>query len=291
MAAPCLVVHGGAGGFASAADPHARASIEEGLRAALAAGWAVLEGGGAALDAVVSAVAVLEGSGTFNAGRGSSPTTAGDIEMDASVMDGASGATGAICAARWPANPIRVAQAVATLGGPPDQPILLAGTGADDFARASGFGPMTNPVSVPAASESGTVGAVALDSRGHLAAGTSTGGREAQVPGRVGDSPIVGAATWASDDTAAVSTTGVGEAFLITGFAHRIDWAMRAGVSLADAMRSGFAAVEAARGTGGAIALTGVGEFRVAFDTPGMAIGWRDDATDHTAVVVSEADG
>ncbi|MGH9104803.1 MAG: isoaspartyl peptidase/L-asparaginase, partial [Acidimicrobiales bacterium] len=122
----------------------------------------------------------------------------------------------------------------------------------------------------------GTVGAVALDGDGHVAAATSTGGRAGQRPGRVGDTPIIGAGTWADDRTAAISATGTGELFILAGFAHRVDWAMRSGSPLGPAMVASLGEVSALGGTGGAVAISAAGLFAAAFDTPAMARGWRD---------------
>jgi L-asparaginase / beta-aspartyl-peptidase len=296
LAGPALVVHGGAGTFERLAIDGTRARLEDALQDALASGWEVLGKSGAALAAVVEAVTSLEDSGLFNAGRGSSPTTQGRTEMDASVMDGASGAAGAVCATTWPANPIKAALAVAdqvaagaTFDGAAWPPLLLAGDGADQVARTAGLPSMASlqpagPVAPgnrraeqggAEPGSHGTVGAVALDTRGHVAAATSTGGREGQAPGRVGDSPIIGAGTWADDTTAAVSATGAGEAFILAGFAHRVDWAMRSGVALDHALTSALAAVSHYKGSGGAIAITASGRFAAIFGTAAMARGWK----------------
>jgi L-asparaginase / beta-aspartyl-peptidase len=238
LVGPAVVVHGGAGAFERVQEEGARVRLEHALEMALAAGWGVLEDGGPALLAAVDAVASLEDSGVFNAGRGSRPTTDGHLETDASVMDGATGAAGAVCAATWPANPVRAALAVARLTldqagtgsqvpgsdatatgasgasgasgagratpglGTPGRrggswrPLLLAAAGADRLAEATGL-PGLAKATPPAVSADdppyeenthGTVGAVALDGGGHLAAATSTGGIAGQPPGRVGDS-------------------------------------------------------------------------------------------------------
>ena len=296
LAGPALLVHGGAGTFERLAAEGARARLEAALRDALSAGWEVLEKRGTALLATVEAVASLEDSGLFNAGRGSSPTTGGRTETDASIMDGATGAAGAVCAATWPANPVRAALAVANLaaGDPaPDgagwQPLLLAADGADELARSAGLAAMPSPGTTgphqPGGTREGgptrelhshgTVGAVAVDGTGHVAAATSTGGRPDQRPGRVGDSPIIGAGTWADDTTAAISATGAGEAFILAGFAHRVDWAMRSGLELDGAVAGALAAVNSYKGFGGAIAVTASGRFTAIFNTPAMARGWR----------------
>jgi L-asparaginase / beta-aspartyl-peptidase len=324
LSAPALMVHGGAGTFERLRDEGERARLEAGLATALATGWIVFERTGAALEAAVEAVATLEDTGLFNAGRGSALTSEGMVETDASVMDGATGTAGAVCAATWPANPVRAALAVARLapsdttsspaasrrpglgapvpgrtvrGSAAWHPLLLAGAGADRLAEATGLTSMTairravaggavagGAVGAPAAhgappqehDSPGTVGAVALDGDGHLAAATSTGGLAGQPPGRVGDSAIVGAGTWADDSTVAVSATGVGEAFILAGFAHRVDWSVRSGVDLDAALAAALDVVSLNNGSGGAIALMPSGRFAAIFGTRAMARGWRD---------------
>jgi beta-aspartyl-peptidase (threonine type) len=279
---PALAIHGGAGrrpaGSAPSEDERA------GLQHSLAAGWAVLDAGGSALDAAIAAVASMEDSGRFNAGRGGVPTRAGVVETDAGVMglvaDGDTwrAVSGAACAMTWPANPILVAHAIAVAG----EALLLAGPGADRFAAETGLArrcekDLTHGGGAPVSSM-GTVGAVALDRHGHLGAATSTGGRLGQPPGRVGDSPIIGAGTWADDDSVAVSGTGDGEAFVRAGFAHRVDAAVRAGVDLERAVVEALQGVERWNGTGGAIVLGAGGDLIVAWNTPSMARGWHDGA-------------
>lgn len=283
---PALLVHGGAGTFDRLRQEGARERLEDGLRTALAAGWGLLEAGGPAVLGAVEAVAALEDSGLFDAGPGSTPNSDGEIETDASVMDGGTGAAGAVCAATWPANPVRAALAVASLSllgqtndGTAWHPLLLAGAGADRLARAAGLPPMARSTRAgPPAKDRespGTVGAVALDAAGHVAAATSTGGRAGQPVGRVGDSPIIGAGTWADDATLAVSATGTGEAFVLAGFAHRVDWSVRSGTGLDKALEAALAAVCLHHGRGGAIALTRSGTFSSIFNTAAMARGWQ----------------
>ncbi len=244
---------------------------------ALAVGWAIISTGGSALLAAVEAVASMEDSGVFNAGRGAVPTTEGTVETDAAVMDGATGTAGAVCAATWPANPVRAALVVAGLEDARGGPVLLAGGGADGLARAAGLMPRRpGPPSWDETAPAGTVGAVVVDGAGHVAAATSTGGRPGQLPGRVGDSPILGAGTWADDATAAVSATGDGEAFILAGFAHRVDWKLRGQASLEESVGDGLQAVSRRGGLGGAIAVTAERTFVVMFDTAAMARGWRD---------------
>jgi beta-aspartyl-peptidase (threonine type) len=287
---PVVAVHGGAGTFRVLREggAQAKAALEAGLEVALGSGWAVLSAGGAALEAAVEAVAAMEDSGLFNAGRGSVPTTAGTVETDAAVMDGATGRAGGVCALTWPANPVRAALAVTRLSGDP-VPLLLAGAGGDQLAKAQGLAPMparTGGAEASTASTrgtgaggriagSGTVGAVAIDAAGHLAAATSTGGLAGQRPGRVGDSAIPGAGTWADDATAAISATGTGEAIVLAGLAHLVDRSLRDGASLDVAVARALGAVLQRGGTGGAIALSARSEVAFAFSTPAMARGWR----------------
>ena len=134
-------------------------------------------------------------------------------------------------------------------------------------------------------SAAGTVGAVAVDASGHVASATSTGGRTGQRRGRVGDSPIPGAGTWADDETVAVSATGEGEAFLVAGFAHAVDWGLREGSTLAEAVARAMEAVTRRGGEGGVIALTTSGEVLCAFDTRAMARGWKDSTQTRIAIL------
>jgi L-asparaginase/beta-aspartyl-peptidase (threonine type) len=276
---PAAIVHGGAGEFVRARSPSQLARLEEGLSDALEAAWEVLGAGGRALDAVIEAVACMETSGIFNCGRGAVATSQGTVETDAAVMDGTTGRFGAICAATWPESPVRAARAVMALGGPAEGPVLLAGAGADRFCESAGLPAMAPALlcgeGVVPISRSGTVGAVALDDDGHLATATSTGGRLGKLPGRVGDSPIAGAGTWADDRSVAVSATGEGESFLVAGFAHRVDWCVMEGAPLKAALTDALESVRSRGGHGGAIVLANDGGFAVAFDTSAMARAWR----------------
>jgi beta-aspartyl-peptidase (threonine type) len=294
LSLPAVAIHGGAGTFERVRSEADAVELTEVMESALRAAWAVLDGGGPALTAVVDAVAVLEDSGKFNAGRGGARTISGELELDAAVMDGRTGRAGAVCATSWPRNPVRVARAVADAGGPPERPVLLAGAGADLFAAGTGLlemdaSPPQAAVLGESGSPTGTVGAVAVDSSGHLAAATSTGGREGQLRGRVGDSPIIGAGTWADDETAAVSATGEGEAFLIAGFAHLMDWSLRNGSSLDDAVFRSMEEVARRGGTGGTLAMTSSGELVCAFGTRAMARGWKDATQTKIAVLGDKA--
>jgi isoaspartyl peptidase/L-asparaginase-like protein (Ntn-hydrolase superfamily) len=283
LSVPAIVIHGGAGTFERVNTPEDEEHLAEGLSDALGVGWALLERGEPAIGAVVEAVASLEDSGVFNAGGSGALTDDGRLELDASVMDGATGAFGGICAATWPRNPVRAALALSRLGGPEIGPVLLAGDGADAFAKSTGL-PKMVPRGRPI-SETGTVGAVAVDSNGHVAAATSTGGRAGQRSGRVGDSPIPGAGTWADDETVAVSATGDGEAFLVAGFSHLVDWELRSGATLKDAIARSLTAVSRRGGRGGAISVRSSGEMVCLFDTNAMARGWMDSTSRNLAVL------
>ena len=195
------------------------------LERALDAGYEVLKLG-SALDAVTAAVVVLEDDPFFNAGRGSSFNSDGEIEMDASIMDGAGLRAGAVAAVRRIRNPILAARAVMEK----TRHVLLAGDGAERFARKQGLrleppeyfhtARRLTALRKKRVSYHGTVGAVALDAEGNLAAATSTGGYTGKMPGRVGDSPIVGAGTYADNRACAVSGTGLGEAFIRAAVGH-----------------------------------------------------------------------
>ena len=272
-----IAVHGGAGRLVADHDrrwPSRASALADGL----GAGLAVLQRGGAAVDAVVAAVLVLEDHEEFNAGRGSALTTAGAVEMDAAVADGTGCRSGAVAVVTGVRHPVAAARAVMDDG----RHALLAGAAATDFARAAGlafeapewFVTGTRPR--PEEGRGGsTVGAVALDRNGHLAAATSTGGRAGQAPGRVGDSPIIGAGTWADDRTCAVSATGHGEAFLRAAFAHEVDAQMRlGGCELDEACRRALARVEACEGAGGCVAVDRHGRLSMPFTTAVMYRGW-----------------
>lgn len=220
---PVVVVHGGAGSIGAASrEAHVR-----GCERAAERGLAVLLAGGSSLDAVQAAVEVLEDDPLFNAGTGGSLTSAGTLELDAALMEGTTLRAGAVCSLPPFAHPIAIARAVMEKS----RHVLFAAEGAAAFAREQGFSPsdtMITPAAVDRLARwragqvgegwaGGTVGAVACDAQGHVAAATSTGGTVGKRPGRVGDSPILGAGTWADDTTAACSATGIGEAILRVG--------------------------------------------------------------------------
>ena len=223
---PAIIVHGGAG-----ADPSQASELRPGVRAAALAGWRVLAAGGGALDAVECAVRALEDDPCFNAGRGSVLTRAGTIEMDASIMEGDRLQCGAVAALGGIANPVTVARKVLESR----RHVLLVGAGALEFARAVGI-PECDPKSLvtdhqrkrhaelarkPPAPGGGIVGAVALDRNGTIAAATSTGGTPGKLAGRVGDSALIGAGTYADSSLGGVSCTGDGEAIIRVVLGHR----------------------------------------------------------------------
>lgn len=217
-----IAVHGGAG----YEPPDIADARRTGVERAADAGWAVLRAGGSALDAAIAAVVVLEDDPHFNAGLGSVLTEEGVVECDASVMDGATLAAGAVGAVTGIANPVRLAQAVLREG----REVLLVGAAAEALARRHALRIVPPEALVtPAARQrwrerwgglGETVGAVARDRRGHLAAATSTGGVSGKRRGRVGDSAVIGAGTYADDRRGAISTTGPGEAIIRLGLAQ-----------------------------------------------------------------------
>jgi beta-aspartyl-peptidase (threonine type) len=245
-----IIVHGGAGDIT--ADRHAR--VLDGVRAAAAAGNAVLAADGHALDAVVAAVRVLEDDPEFNAGTGSVLTSDGTVETDAAIMDGATQRVGAVGAVPDLGNAIALARAVLDAG----EHVLLCGAPAWRFAVEVGITPappgsLITPRARARLASKGTVGAVARDSRGRFAAATSTGGINGKRPGRVGDSPLAGAGTWA-DARCALSATGDGEAIIRVALARSI--AMRCDGGLRAATVASLR--ELAAITGGSAGVIGV---------------------------------
>jgi beta-aspartyl-peptidase (threonine type) len=277
---PVIAVHGGAG--ARRGDrPGARHRAA--LRQALEAGHALLAQGRSSLDAVCAAVAVLEDSPLFNAGRGSCLNADGEVEMDASVMDGDGLRAGAVAAVRRIRNPILAARMVME----ETQHVLMTGGGAERLAKRAGL--KLEPVRYFRTAESleawkrrratrhGTVGAVALDGEGHLAAATSTGGFSGKLPGRIGDSALIGAGTHADDRACAVSCTGLGEAFIRAVAAHDVVARMLyRGDSVAVAARAVLTNVRKAGGDGGLIAIDREGRVVMPFNSEGMHRGAID---------------
>ncbi len=296
MSGMALGLHGGCGtlerGLQSEADwAESRAHMAQALRA----GWSVLRAGGSALDAVQATVVVLEDSPHFNAGHGAALTASAEHELDASIMDGASLEAGAVCMVRRVRNPVTAARAVLNSGSA----VLLAGEAADAFAAACGLA-MVEPayfttqrrvdalrllqqraqtgMILPAteAEKHGTVGAVARDAQGHLAAATSTGGFNNKPSGRVGDSPIIGAGTYARDGVCAVSCTGQGEIFIRRVAAY--DLAARihyGGQTLQDAANTLVFDTLASHHIGaGMVTLGATGNPFAPYNTLGMYRGW-----------------
>jgi beta-aspartyl-peptidase (threonine type) len=299
MGTYAFAVHGGAGFVRRHSLPPAeeRAALEV-LRLAVDAGTDVLARGGDALDACLAAVVVLEEAPMFNAGRGGVFAADGAIWHDASVMHGRDRSAGGVTATHRIRNPVLAADLVRRHSGH----VLLAGPAAEAFvaahgaelvdpsfffvqerwdhfekARAAGVRALDHDLEGDNEPK-GTVGAVARDVHGHVAAATSTGGLANKLPGRVGDSPIVGAGTWAWDATCAVSCTGVGEAMMRTAAAARIsDWIDLGGASLAEAAsRVVHHELIEVGGVGGVIAVDAAGRIEMPFNAAGMYRGFRD---------------
>lgn len=285
-AGPLLLVHGGASPRPDPdpADAPARDAYRPGLRAALAAGAAVLERGGPALDAVCAAVTVLEDDPRFNAGRGAALTAAGTAELDAAVMTG-DGRAGAIAASRRIRNPVLAARAVlersphVLLVDPSEQLAQqwqLATESPDYFVTERRRAQLATLLSrEQTGPRHGTVGAVALDTDGHVACATSTGGTAAQAVGRVGDTPLIGAGSFAADDAVAVSCTGEGEAYIRGVVAYDIAARIRyRGDDLEQSVRASYeTALEGRGATGGTIAVTPRGEALILHNSAALLAG------------------
>lgn len=290
-----LAIHGGAGRIERARTSKQKdLAVREALDFALQAGAQILDSGGVALDAVEAAVKVLEDDPNFNAGRGSVFSWDGANEMDASIMDGSTRAAGAVAAVSATRNPVSLARAVMEHS----QHVMLSGQGADAFSRQQGLEQAPpdwfatadrrqqlealkaqNLSALDVEYKYGTVGAVALDVHGHVAAATSTGGMTGKRWGRIGDSPLIGAGTFADDRAGAVSSTGWGEYFIRVGVAHEICARMRlSGDNGRAAADDVLAEVEALGGKGGVIVVTRDGEIVQAFNTAGMNRGKADKA-------------
>jgi beta-aspartyl-peptidase (threonine type) len=282
-----------------------------GCRAALAAAWPILERGGTALDAVEAAIVVLEEDHVFDAGIGSHLNAAGRVTLDAIIMEGQSLNAGAVAAVERVRNPIRLARRVLESS----EHLMLVGAGAEEFAVEHGislcdpadlviererraweqcrvhghrsefhFTPFSTPsTSAPSAVSTGTVGAVAMDSQGHIVAGTSTGGTCCKLPGRVGDSPLIGCGCYADAEAGGVSCTGWGEAIMKVVLAKTAADLLRAeyeadGEPAGDAERAAKKSIQIlaqrAKGTGGVIILDRAGRVGFAHNTPRMAYGY-----------------
>jgi beta-aspartyl-peptidase (threonine type) len=284
-----LAIHGGAGTLPrNEMSAEAELAYRSGLDQALAVGYAVLESGGGSVDAVTAAVVVLEDNPLFNAGRGAVFTLEGRNELDASIMEGSTLKAGAVCGLTQIKNPIELAKAVMQRS----EHVMLAAGGAEEFARSLGieFVPQSyfytaarwkqlerirggdTSLSALTISHVGTVGAVALDAQGHLAAATSTGGMTGKRYKRIGDSPIIGAGTYADDRSCAVSATGHGEVFIRAAVAHDICARMRfGGRTLLQAVREVvMQELPTMQGEGGVISIDAAGEIAMEFNSEGM---------------------
>jgi len=294
-ATPVLVIHGGAGVVRKEMTPEKEKAVRAGLEKALQAGYSALKSGASSLDAVTRAIVVLEDDPNFNAGKGAVFNHDGRNELDASIMDGATLRAGAVANVHRIKNPIELARAVMEKS----EHVMLIEEGAEKFAQSIGMhlvdpkyfyteerwkalqqaldeekAKTAEPGKTP---HHGTVGAVALDAQGRLAAGTSTGGMTNKRFGRVGDSPIIGAGTYASAKCA-VSATGWGEFYIRANAAHdicaRVDYAHEPIAQAAGEVVMGV--VPKLGGDGGVIALDADGNFATPFNTEGMFRGWID---------------
>lgn len=309
---PVLVIHGGAGVIKRDMNPIREKAVRAAMVRALQDGYAQLKAGKPAIDAVTAAITVLEDDPNFNAGRGSVFTHEGRNEMDAAVMEGDSRRAGAVAGVQRVKNPILLARAVMEHSSH----VMLIGDGAEAFAKEQGI-PLVDPSyfrteerwqqfqkalkedsekkphdDPETAKHFGTVGAVALDSAGHLAAGTSTGGMTDKRWGRVGDSPIIGAGTYANAKCA-VSGTGWGEFYIRTVAAHEI--CMKVSMLEEPVQRAAAEVINqeipSMGGNGGAIALDAHGNIAMPFNTDGMFRGWIGaDGVPHVAIYDDEPD-
>src|SRR5437762_3774358 len=297
-----LAIHGGAGTIErSKITPEKEREYRAGLERALSAGYEILKRGGTSLDATEASVRVLEDDPHFNAGKGSVFTSAGTNEMDAAIMDGKTLAAGAVASLKHVKNPIGLARLVMEKSGH----VMMDSDGAELFAKENGIELVDQKYfftqkrwdalqKIKAAEKSrtsgagkrfeitdqdrhGTVGAVALDQNGNLAAATSTGGTTNKRPGRVGDSPIIGAGTYADNATCAVSATGDGEYFIRATVGRDVSALMEyRGMSLNDAARAALDKVAKLGGKGGLIAIDQQGNIVLPFNTAGMYRGYVD---------------
>ncbi|VAV93841.1 Isoaspartyl aminopeptidase @ Asp-X dipeptidase [hydrothermal vent metagenome] len=300
-----ILIHGGAGSARPSGLPEEEeAAYRAALSNALSLGYEVLQDGGNALDAVESALVLLEDNNLFNAARGAVLTAEGKVALDALIMDGSDKNAGAVAGVQTVKNPIKAARAVMQQS----PHVMLAGKGADQFAKQQGLetaGPdwfitekrrkqlqrvqeaarSKTTSALPASSHFGTVGAVALDRDGHLAAGTSTGGMTNKKWGRIGDSPIVGAGTYADDNSCAVSATGWGEFFIRATVARdicaRIQWT---GADVQTAADQEIYEVSEMGGSGGVLVLAPNGSYAFSFSTDVMFRGVKTEMSEEVAI-------
>jgi len=306
---PVLLIHGGAGAMSkSEATAEKEKAVLYALQEALKAGYSVLEKGGDALDAVEQAVLSMEDCVLFNAGKGATLTSEGGIEHDASIMDGRNRAAGSLSSSKRIRNPVSAARIIMER----TPYIHLTGDGLELFARDQDipmeaqwyfFTPerLASLTRVKAAQQTkqeisekdrhGTVGAVAYDCRGNLAAATSTGGHTNKYPGRVGDTGMIGAGTFADNRTIAFSGTGHGESFIRTNAGHRVsDLVELKGIPLEEAVRQVLDEIASYGGTGGIIALDAKGHDAICFNTPGMYRGIARKGAYHVGIFAGDLD-
>jgi beta-aspartyl-peptidase (threonine type) len=298
-----LVIHGGAGAMRPEhGDPDHEESARQGLRDALEAGASVLGKGGNSVDAVEAAVRVLEDDPCFNAGRGSTLNAEGAVELDAAIMDGTNRRAGAVAGLRTTRAPVSLARLLMERG----PHVFLSYEGADRMAREAGLEQVDNSWFMTgerrrqleellakggfdAEVKYGTVGAVAVDVSGHVAAATSTGGLTAKQWGRIGDSPLIGAGTYADDRACAVSATGSGEYFIRAVAGHQLAERIRlAGQPLQAALDDVLDDIRELGGTGGLIAVAPSGECAWGFTTRAMYRGVADAETRKVAIYADE---
>ena len=278
-----IAIHGGAGTITRKnMTPEKESAYRSKLEEALNTGYAILENGGTSLDAVESTIRIMEDSELFNAGKGAVFTNAGTNELDASIMDGINLKAGAVAGVKTIKNPISAARKVME----ETWHVMLSGDGADEFAKEHNLD-IVDPIyfytqrrwdslKKTQTKKHGTVGCVALDKKGNLAAGTSTGGLTNKQWGRVGDSPIIGAGTYANNKTCAVSGTGQGEYFIRGNVAYDVSAIMEyENESVGKAARKVISKLSDLGGEGGVIAMDSHGNISMPFNTSGMYRGFR----------------
>jgi beta-aspartyl-peptidase (threonine type) len=288
---PVIVVHGGAGWSQGASDEKQHA-IKSGLKEALDTGFSILQSGGSSLDAVEAAIVILEDNPVFNAGRGSVYTAEEKQEMDASIMSGNDQDAGAVASVSRVKNPIKLARYIMEH----TEHVMMAGPGAEKIAE-QGRLELVDPsyfysedrlksVKKQKDKKNSTVGALAMDKLGNIAAGTSTGGRSNKLPGRIGDSPIIGAGTWAQNNVCGVSGTGHGEYFIRYNVAREICARMEyLNLSVGEASAQVIGQLTAIGIEGGVIVLDKNGNISMEFNTDGMARAYRNSKGDEMIAI------
>ena len=288
---PVIVVHGGAGWSQGASDEKQHA-IKSGLKKALDTGFSILQSGGSSLDAVEAAIVILEDNPVFNAGRGSVYTAEEKQEMDASIMSGNDQDAGAVASVSRVKNPIKLARYIMEH----TEHVMMAGPGAEKIAEQGSL-ELVDPsyfysedrlksVKKQKDKKNSTVGALAMDKLGNIAAGTSTGGRSNKLPGRIGDSPIIGAGTWAQNNVCGVSGTGHGEYFIRYNVAREICARMEyLNLSVGEASAQVIGQLTAIGIEGGVIVLDKNGNISMEFNTDGMARAFRNSKGDEMIAI------